>query len=116
MNGGSSIDAAANWVIALLSGSLAMTLAVLAIAAVGFMMLAGRIDIRRAGLVVLGCFLVFGANTIAAQLLGVVDWDQQLAAPPTEIFRPEVPMPQPKRENPSPGYDPYAGAALPKSH
>lgn len=114
MNGGSSIEVAADWVIALMSGSLALTLAVLGIAAIGFAMLAGRIDIRRVGLVILGCFLVFGANAIAARLLGVATNRNEPIASNAELFQPEAPIVQPKRAEPPPGYDPYAGAALPE--
>lgn len=37
-----------------------------AVASIGFLMLTGRIEPRRAGRVVLDCFILFGASAIAA--------------------------------------------------
>lgn len=115
MNGGSSIETAANWVMALASGQLAIILAVLAIAGVGFAMLAGRIDVRRAGTAVLGCFLVFGASAIAAQLLGVANKGSAQVVTDSSVFRPEVQPASPATvQSPRSSFDPYAGAALPE--
>jgi type IV secretion system protein VirB2 len=61
----SAIKSAASWVSDLLIGPLATTVAVIAIAWVGFAMLSGRIDIRKGLSVILGCFLLFGAREIA---------------------------------------------------
>ena len=64
--GSSPIIAALNWVQGTLLGNLATTAAVIAVAAVGFMMLTGRIDWRRGLTVVIGCFILFGAVSIVA--------------------------------------------------
>lgn len=45
-------------------GTFATVAAVIAIAAVGFMMLTGRINWRHGAVVVLGCFILFGAASI----------------------------------------------------
>lgn len=117
MSGGSSIEGAANWVLALASGSLAIMLAVLAVAGVGFAMLTGRIDVRRAGMMVVGCFLVFGASTIAAQFLGVANRGSAEVVTDSTMFRPEMPPAPPPHAPPPPSsFDPYAGAALPEVH
>jgi type IV secretion system protein VirB2 len=55
-----------NWIQGTLLGNLATTAAVIAVAAVGFLMLTGRIDWRRGLTVVIGCFIVFGAVSIVA--------------------------------------------------
>jgi hypothetical protein len=46
-------------------------LAVIAVASVGFLMLSGRVDWRRGAQTILGCFIVFGASSIAVGLMGV---------------------------------------------
>ncbi|WP_269713809.1 TrbC/VirB2 family protein [Caulobacter sp. NIBR2454] len=66
--GSGPILGALQWVQGTLLGNLATTAAVIAVAAVGFMMLTGRIDWRRGVTVVLGAFIVFGAGAIVAGL------------------------------------------------
>ena len=61
------------WIDSVATGSLASVIAVVAVAVVGMMMLTGRIEVRRGFTVVIGCFLVFGANIIAKGILGVAD-------------------------------------------
>ena len=55
---------AVNWLQGTLLGTVATTVAVIAIAAVGFMMLTGRMNWRHGAIVVLGCFILFGAASI----------------------------------------------------
>ena len=62
--GSSPLIAALNWVQGTLLGNLATTAAVIAVAAVGFLMLTGRIDWRRGLTVVVGAFIIFGAVAI----------------------------------------------------
>jgi type IV secretion system protein VirB2 len=57
---------AVSWLQGTLLGTVATTIAVIAVAAVGFMMLTGRLDWRRGAVVVLGCFVLFGAASIVA--------------------------------------------------
>jgi len=64
--GSEPINAALEWIQRTLLGNLATTAAVIAVAAVGFMMLTGRIEWRRGLVVVLGCFIIFGAAAIVA--------------------------------------------------
>lgn len=64
--GSSPLLAALDWVQGTLLGNLATTAAVIAVAAVGFMMLTGRMDWRRGLTVVIGCFIIFGAVSIVA--------------------------------------------------
>src|SRR4030081_581520 len=64
--GSSPLIAALDWVQGTLLGNLATTAAVIAVAAVGFLMLTGRLDWRRGLTVVVGCFVIFGAVAIVA--------------------------------------------------
>lgn len=63
------IAAAFGWLQGALLGSIATTAAVVAVASVGFLMLTGRIDMRRAAHVVFGCFILFGASSIARGIM-----------------------------------------------
>lgn len=64
--GSGVIIAAANWLQGTLLGTIATVAAVVAVAAVGFMMLTGRINWRHGAVVILGCFVLFGAASIVA--------------------------------------------------
>jgi type IV secretory pathway VirB2 component (pilin) len=64
--GSGPIIGALNWLQGTLLGTVATVAAVIAIASVGFMMLTGRIDWRRGAIVILGCFILFGAASIVA--------------------------------------------------
>ena len=64
--GSGVIVGAVNWLQGTLLGTVATTVAVIAIAAVGFMMLTGRINWRHGAVVILGCFILFGAASIVA--------------------------------------------------
>jgi type IV secretion system protein VirB2 len=66
--GSNVIAGALTWLQGTLLGTVATVAAVIAIAAVGFMMLTGRMNWRHGGTVVLGCFIVFGAGAIVAGL------------------------------------------------
>jgi type IV secretion system protein VirB2 len=64
--GSGVIIGAVNWLQGTLLGTVATVVAVIAIAAVGFMMLTGRINWRHGAVVVLGCFILFGAASLVA--------------------------------------------------
>ena len=64
--GSSPILAALNWVQNTLLGNVATSAAVIAVAAVGFLMLTGRIEWKRGLTVIVGAFIIFGAVTIVA--------------------------------------------------
>jgi len=64
--GSGVIVAAVNWMQGTLLGTVATTVAVIAVAAVGFMMLTGRMNWRHGAVVILGCFILFGAASIVA--------------------------------------------------
>ena len=54
------------WMQNTLLGNVATAAAVIAVAAVGFMMLSGRLNWRYGATVIIGCFVLFGAATIVA--------------------------------------------------
>lgn len=62
--GSGVILGAVNWLQGTLLGTVATTVAVIAVAAVGFMMLTGRVNWRHGAVVVLGLFILFGAASI----------------------------------------------------
>jgi type IV secretion system protein VirB2 len=64
--GSNVIIGALSWVQGTLMGTVATVAAVIAIAAVGFMMLTGRLNWRYGATVILGCFILFGAGAIVA--------------------------------------------------
>ena len=64
--GSGPIIAALDWMQGSLLGNVATTAAVIAVAAVGFMMLTGRLNWRYGITVVVGCFILFGATSIVA--------------------------------------------------
>lgn len=64
--GSGVIIAAARWLQGTLLGTVATVVAVIAIASVGLLMLTGRINWRYGAVVILGCFILFGAASIVA--------------------------------------------------
>ena len=107
----SVLTPAAVWVEALVLGSIATTLGVLAIAACGLLMLWGRIDVRRGLTVVLGCFIIFGAPSIAAGLRSVGN-DGEASESRPALNGPLAIAPIPTAPSQPSGYDPYAGASI----
>ncbi|RZJ19398.1 MAG: hypothetical protein EON91_01555 [Brevundimonas sp.] len=106
--------AAVRWIEALLLGPLATSVAVIAVASIGLLMLAGRVNVRRGLTVILGCFILFGAGAIAQGLRGgvaMVGGD----VPTIDVSAPSSDLPTTlpaSLANPTPQADPYAGAAL----
>ena len=62
--GSGPIVAALAWMQGTLLGNVATAVAVMAVAAVGFMMLTGRMNWRFGATVIIGCFILFGAASI----------------------------------------------------
>lgn len=110
------IGSSVTWLQGAMLGSIATAAAVIAIASVGFLMLTGRIDVRRAVQVIFGCFILFGASSIAQ---GIMTGLNGFGAPQAEAFKAEpapISMPSPAvsyPQKPAQPFDPYAGAAVP---
>lgn len=64
--GSGPIVAAVQWLQGTLLGTVATVIAVIAVACVGLLMLSGRINWRHGAVVILGCFILFGAASIVA--------------------------------------------------
>jgi type IV secretion system protein VirB2 len=64
--GSGVLVSAVNWLQGTLLGTVATVVAVIAVATVGFIMLTGRINWRYGVVVILGCFILFGASSIVA--------------------------------------------------
>jgi type IV secretion system protein VirB2 len=69
--GSGPIVAALSWLQGTLMGHVATAVAVMAVAAVGFMMLTGRMNWRFGATVILGCFILFGASAIVSGIQSV---------------------------------------------
>lgn len=109
LSSSSALVGAVDWLEALLLGSVGTTIAVLAIAAIGLLMLSGRLPVRRGATAILGCFVLFSAATIANGLVAAAS-HAELAPAATysssaPAYKPSIPQPVP--------YDPYAGASVP---
>lgn len=108
-SGSGAIVAAMAWLQGTLLGTLATTVAVVAVAWVGLMMLSGRVNLRHGLTVIAGCFILFGASAIAAGIRAVAE-----AGPVAYVAPPSTPPPAPPPPAPAPvNADPYAGAAVP---
>lgn len=64
------VTAALTWMQSILLGPIATSLAIMAVAGVGFMMLTGRMNWRYGGTVVIGIFVIFGAPRLVASISG----------------------------------------------
>jgi len=107
--GSNALLGAVQWVQGTLLGTLATTVAVIAIAWIGFGMLRGRINIHRGATAILGCFILFGAPAIASGLMTAAD---AVGPAPVPVLVPVAPPPPPPLAPRTP-YDPYAGASVP---
>ena len=65
-HGSGPIVAALGWLQGTLLGNVATAVAVMAVAAVGFLMLTGRMNWRFGATVIIGCFILFGAGAIVS--------------------------------------------------
>jgi len=110
--GSSVLVAAVAWLQGTLLGTIATTIAIMAVASVGLMMLAGRVNIRHGLTVVMGCFILFGASAIVAGIQTSLAGGGQT----TRIVTAETPPPMVAAPPPPPppaNNDPYAGASVP---
>ena len=106
--GASPLIAAMLWLQNTVVGTIALTVAIIAVASVGFMMLSGRVNIRYGATVIIGCFVLFGASSIVAGIQSAIG-GERAGSPDTipETAAVVVPPPAPRNS------DPYAGASLP---
>lgn len=111
--GSPSVALAVAWLQDTLLGTVATLIAIIAVASIGFVMLTGRLRLRQGATIVLGCFIVMGARTIAA---GVLAAARGGATAEAVGYVPPSPPPAPSRPPPPPSppqADPFAGASVP---
>jgi type IV secretory pathway VirB2 component (pilin) len=110
-----SIASAVGWAVGTLAGTVAIAIAIIAVASIGTLMLTGRLEARRAVRIILGCFIVFGASTIAAGIQAAIfAQPADTADESVAIIAPPAPPPVSTAPATAPNaFDPYAGAALP---
>lgn len=106
----SPLAAGIGWIEGVALGEMATLVAVVAIASIGLLMLSGRLHLRRGVVVILGCFIVFGASSLASALVDMRGAQPVQPAPNTggENLARQVSASSDVIE-----YDPYAGASVP---
>jgi type IV secretory pathway VirB2 component (pilin) len=108
-----AVALAMRWIESIVTGSLAMSVAVICVGAFGLMLMSGHVPRRRGAQLIIGCFIIFGASAIANGLSAMMFSRSEapmavLAAPSLSVR--SVP---PRTSPPLPPFDPYAGAAVP---
>jgi type IV secretion system protein VirB2 len=107
-----AIPSVISWIEQALLGPAATSIAILAVAVLGFGMLWGRVDLRAAGRAILGAFILFGAPLIAYQM-SIALRGGEVAAPNVAQQVPSIST-APQMPKNAPAQDPYAGAAVPQ--
>lgn len=103
------IVASVSWFQNLVLGQLGTSLAIVAVASMGLGMLGGHLPARHAARVLAGIFLLFGAPVLASGLLESVQSAQSRGSLEPPTMRDAMPTTS------SQPYDPYAGAAVPRT-
>jgi type IV secretory pathway VirB2 component (pilin) len=96
VEGAEPLLAALQWLQGTALGTIATMIAIIAIAAIGILLLTGRIEWRRGVTTIIGCFVLFGAPAIASGILSAIgDGGASDAAPivVTPVQAPPVPAP-----------------------
>lgn len=103
-----SLARSIDWLVGLVSGQMATALAVLAVAFLGFQMLAGFVPMRRVVQTVLGCFVLFGAPLIARSIMETTHTTEPIE--PVTVYRadPEYALPTTNRVPNANPFDPYS--------
>ena len=107
-SGSLAIEPGANWLVALVTGGLAVGLCAIAVAVIGLLTLSGRMPVRDGVRVVVGCFVLLGAPVIATAFVGT---GQQIGSPPPPA-EPIRSLAEPRRDLSPSAFDPYAGNSL----
>lgn len=102
---------AAVWLSSVMTGAIGSILAILAIAGIGAAMLRGSLALRQGARVVLGCFILFGAQVLAGGLVRLASVSPPEREPYDLPPAPQIVLPQ----TPTTDADPYSGASVPIS-
>lgn len=98
------------WIQQAALGPIATTIAVIAVAAIGLLMLSGRLELRRGITVAIGCFIIFGASIIPSTLI-----EPSIDRENARLDREALSDNSQSTGLPHSAYDPYAGASVPAS-
>lgn len=106
-----SIASSVEWLVTLVTGTLATGLMTLAVAIIGYRMLAGQSSIRQGAYALIGSFVLIGSAYMARSLVEVLPRVEAAPPPPAPVEAPRdlpevVPDPPRQRGNP---FDPYSG-------
>ena len=109
-----ALGAAIRWLESVILGSVAAIICTIAVAGLGFAMLSGRLEPKRALVALVGCFILFSAPQIAQAILHLRSVDDPRAVQSAEEQQPPsyTPPPVPNPTPVSPVRDPYAGATV----
>jgi hypothetical protein len=107
------INSVISWLVGLFLGSLASGIAIIAVASIGISMFTGRIPLRRALRLVLGCFVLFGALTMSRGIIGTIIGAEDGGDTAGNVSPGPFPPPSAPAQAGSRLNDPYAGASLP---
>ena len=109
---GNAISGTLVWLDSLLLGKTGTSLAVVAVAFVGFRIMSGELPIRHGIRVIIGAFILFGSPLLARSLLGLASSNEAPVPAPLEIA-PPLPVLTPRAPVATTPFDPYAGASVP---
>lgn len=104
----SPIAGMTDWISGLISGQIAVSLCVLAVALLGLRLLTGHLAIARGARTIFGIFILLGAPTIAVTM---ASWADERPAVVPLVLEPQGNVGV-REELPAAGFDPYAGASL----
>lgn len=108
-----SLATASQWLEGLLTGELVSVLAVVGVALLGYGMMSGRIAVRKAVKVVLGCFILFGSSSIARTLVEMRSDDVAIVRP-SRLPSPQIgPILEVQRGGSANPFDPYSNNMAP---
>jgi type IV secretory pathway VirB2 component (pilin) len=108
----SAMNLAVEWANRTFTGAVGAAVAVLAVAAIGFMLLSGRVPVQRGISVMIGCFVLFSSATIATALVETLQSGREAGTDEPVLVSP-APAPPPPAASAPAQYDPYAGASVP---
>ncbi len=104
--------ACAEWIKALLAGTLATSLSIISIACIGFLLLKGRLALDRVAWVLVGAFMIMGAGKLSAGIFAITQSGNG-EAPASSMVSPP-PAGPPTSPHEAQAFDPYAGASVPQ--
>ncbi|MEP5937338.1 MAG: TrbC/VirB2 family protein [Erythrobacter sp.] len=105
-----SVQSSLDWISGMLMGEIAIAVSVVGVAIVGFIMLTGRLPLRRGVQVIIGCFVLLGAPALAASFTEF--WQGSVVDAQPLTYSTEAEAIAPREDLPPAQYDPYAGASL----